>query len=143
MPSEAYGVIEVIGAMMVRTMTQEETIIWKTDVLGRVTMPSARREEVLDEYECSDMPAARFAKVHGINEQTFATWVQKRKKKRIKKQPLALVEAVVAEKSKDIKMELANGIRIEISDHSQLSLEHLLIKFKHTDSGERSFCSPH
>ena len=51
----------------------------KRDALGRVCTPRAQREALLDEFERSGLPAARFAKAAGINYQTFATWVQRRR----------------------------------------------------------------
>ena len=56
--------------------------ILKVDVLGRVHTPTEQREAILDGFERSGMPATRFAKKHGINYQTFASWVQKRRRLR-------------------------------------------------------------
>lgn len=55
------------------------TTLLKRDALGRVCTPRAQREALLDEFERSGLPAARFAKAAGINYQTFATWVQRRR----------------------------------------------------------------
>ena len=51
----------------------------KVGVLGR---SRGDREAILDEFERSGLPGTRFAKRHGINYQTFAGWVQKRKRER-------------------------------------------------------------
>lgn len=49
----------------------------KSDKLGRVRTPAARREELLDEFERSGVAATRFAQMVGIKYQTFASWMQK------------------------------------------------------------------
>ena len=54
----------------------------KQDVLGRVRMPREQRERILDEFENSGLPGTQFAKRHGLNYQTFASWVQKRRRAR-------------------------------------------------------------
>jgi hypothetical protein len=54
--------------------------ILRTDVLGRVRTPPDLREVLLDEFEQSALSGAQFAKTRGLKYQTFATWVQKRKK---------------------------------------------------------------
>ena len=58
------------------TLTDE--VILKTDVLGRVKTPAARREGLLDEFERSGLSGRQFAELAGIKYQTFATWAQKR-----------------------------------------------------------------
>ena len=54
----------------------------KTDVLGRVKTPAARREQLLDEFERSGASGQQFAELVGVKYQTFATWVQQRKRRR-------------------------------------------------------------
>lgn len=56
--------------------------ILKVDVLGRVTVPREKREELLDAFEGSGMSGAQFAHHHGIHVQTFASWIQKRRRER-------------------------------------------------------------
>lgn len=56
--------------------------ILKTDVLGRVTVGRAQREAILDAFEASGMTGSAFALHHGIKIQTFASWIQKRRRKR-------------------------------------------------------------
>ena len=43
----------------------EETLILKTDVLGRMRMPADRREVILDAFEQSGMSGQAFAKHRG------------------------------------------------------------------------------
>ncbi len=52
----------------------------KTDVLGRVKTGARQRERVLDEFERSGLSGMKFAAIAGINYQTFASWVQRRRR---------------------------------------------------------------
>ncbi len=56
--------------------------ILRADVLGRVRTPSAKRREILDEFEKSGLTGAGFAALAGIKYQTFASWVQERRRER-------------------------------------------------------------
>ena len=56
--------------------------IVKRDALGRVSTSRERREALLDEFERSGLKGAQFARTAGVNYQTFATWVQKRRHER-------------------------------------------------------------
>jgi hypothetical protein len=71
--------------MKKETSASEEVIvgdILKTDVLGRITVGRAQREAILDAFEASGMTGSAFALHHGIKIQTFASWIQKRRRKR-------------------------------------------------------------
>ena len=61
----------------------------KTDVLGRVRVKKARRDALLDEFERGGTSAQAFAKMVGIKYQTFASWVQKRRRARKQYPPVA------------------------------------------------------
>ena len=54
--------------------------VLKTDVLGRVQTRVAQREAMLDAFERSGLSGTKFAAVAGVNYQTFASWVQKRRR---------------------------------------------------------------
>jgi hypothetical protein len=56
--------------------------ILKTDVLGRVHVGRVQREVILDAFEASGMSGQAFALHHGIKVQTFASWIQKRRRVR-------------------------------------------------------------
>jgi hypothetical protein len=62
--------------------TLPASMILKRDALGRVTVTPARRAELLDEFERSGMKGVPFAKLVGVNYQTFASWIQKRRRER-------------------------------------------------------------
>jgi transposase len=53
--------------------------------MGRVRVPRARREMLLDEWERSGGSAAQFAGYVGIKYSTLASWIQKRRKRGLKK----------------------------------------------------------
>ena len=59
-----------------------EDQIAKRDALGRVSTSRERREALLDEFERSGLKGAQFARAAGLNYQTFAAWVQKRRHER-------------------------------------------------------------
>lgn len=56
--------------------------ILKTDVLGRITVGRVQREAILDAFEASGMSGQAFALHHEIKIQTFASWIQKRRRAR-------------------------------------------------------------
>jgi hypothetical protein len=104
----------------------------KADVLGRVRTPVERREMLLDEFEKSGLSGQKFAEMTGVNYQTFATWMQKRRRvrgdyqkgkaskvtRRAKK--MQWVEAVIGGGSggnpcsKALSLELPGGMRLEL-----------------------------
>ena len=62
--------------------TQTDGVILKTDALGRVKTPDARRKALLDEFERRGMSGVAFAEFVGIKYQTLATWAQQRRRRR-------------------------------------------------------------
>ena len=123
----------------------------KTDVLGRVRTPKARREALLEEFERSGLSGKKFAALVGVKYQTFASWVQARRKTRgqypaaVKKvaKPLptpgtlslveAVVESAVAERPaprspEAVVLELPGGARLEIGDGRQVALAAALLR---------------
>lgn len=54
----------------------------KADALGRVRVRPEQRERMLDAFESSAMSGQAFAIHHGIKVQTFASWMQKRRRSR-------------------------------------------------------------
>ena len=60
------------------TNTDGGSKILKTDALGRVRTPAARRQQLLDEFEKSGASGAKFAELVGVKYQTFASWMQGR-----------------------------------------------------------------
>ena len=119
------------------TNTAEEHPL-KVDRRGRVQTPAEEREKILDHFEQSGISAPRFAKQHGINYQTFAGWVHKRRKQR-ENQPapstVALAEVIVTEPTaaepsapEALRIELPNQAALVLSDASQVPLAVELLK---------------
>ena len=123
--------------------------ILKTDVLGRVRTPLARREALLEELARSGVGGKKFAALVGVNYQTFASWVQPRRKARgeyplpVKKpvararvpEALRLVEAVIASESVKeagggvaLCLQLPGGVRVEIHEARQAALAAELLR---------------
>jgi hypothetical protein len=115
--------------------------VLKSDAVGRVQTPPERRESLLDEFERSGLSGPKFAKLAGLKYQTFAAWVTRRRKQRgdskpaIKPDdPVQWLEAVVAEAKtptthgfSPVRIQLAAGVWIEVSDPSQIDLVAALI----------------
>ena len=115
----------------------------KTDVLGRVKTPAARREQLLDEFEKSGASGQTFAGLVGVKYQTFATWVQQRKRRRAAfsktktpQAPAAQVrwlEAIVGQRAdprtgSSLPVQLPGGTRLEISNARQIPLAAALLR---------------
>ena len=110
----------------------------KTDVLGRVKTPAARREQLLDEFERSGTSGQKFAELVGVKYQTFATWVQQRKRRRAattkRKNPAKVrwLEAVVGQTDPgtgpSLRVQLPGGARLEISGAKQIPLAAALLR---------------
>jgi transposase len=125
-----------------------EDVILKKDVLGRIRTPRERREALLAEFDRSGMSGQKFAAWAGINYQTWATWVQKRRKEagqpplvksRAKKhRPVRWLEAVVHQEASAQELRVRKtaglivhgpgGIRIEIHEARQVSLAVQLLR---------------
>lgn len=120
--------------------TPADEVILKTDVLGRVKMPSARREKLLDEFERSGVSGRKFAELIGVKYQTFATWAQKRRRTRgqypAAKAPakatnqMRWLEAVVQESAGTvpIKVHLPGGAWMEITQAEQAPMAAALVR---------------
>ncbi len=124
--------------------TPTDEMILKTDVLGRVKMPLARREQLLDEFERSGLSGQKFAELVGVKYPTFATWAQKRRRVRgvypvkapaPRTNQVKWLEAVVEEaRSRDDKnllslvLELPGGAKTQINDAKQAALAAVLLR---------------
>jgi hypothetical protein len=118
--------------------------ILKTDAMGRVRTPKARREALLAEFEHSGVSGKKFAALVGINYQTFASWVQQSRRQRAEypsaakgAEVLRLVEAVVeagsdgaaAEVGREVlRVELPGGAWVEVGGRRQVALVAALLR---------------
>ena len=120
-----------------------QSLILKTDIRGRVLTPVVRREQLLDEFERSGLSGAKFAQLSGVKYQTFADWVQRRRRERQshathskpKAPQVAWLEAVVEEAQKTepassgaLILHLPGGIRAELSSSRDIALAVALVR---------------
>ena len=125
--------------------TPPDEVILKQDVLGRVKTPKERREQLLDEFERSGLPGLKFAELVGIKYQTFAPWVQKRRRQRgdyaagkisAAKKSVRWLEAVMEPQAGSVVkagslflvLHLPGGLRVEISERKQVELAAALVR---------------
>jgi len=114
--------------------------ILKRDGLGRVRTPRARREALAEEFAKSGVSAQKFAALVGVNYQTFASWVQARRKACGQEPsaagPVRLWEAVVEggggaarepAGAAGLLIELPGGCRIAVAAAVQLPLAAELV----------------
>ena len=111
---------------------QPAVSLLRTDALGRLRTPPGRREELLDEFDRSGLSGAKFAELAGVRYSTFASWVQKRRRRRkpggrsaVPHRP-RLIEAVVEEPVGDggevLRLELPGGAVFELHHRKQVPL---------------------
>jgi len=120
-------------------------VILKQDGQGRVRTPSARREQLLDEFDRSGLSGPKFAALAGVKYQTFASWVLKRKRQRATvaatqvpaptaanlKWLEAVMEpantpAVVA--GAPLLLQLPGDVRLEVADERQAALAAMVVR---------------
>ena len=126
------------------TSTESDSPLLKSDTIGRVFTPPARREQLLDEFERSGLSGAKFAALAGIKYPTFAAWAQARRQQRggdppatASKNPAASgrwLEAVLdqAQGQKGggaaaLRVRLPGGAQLEISQAAQVPLAAALL----------------
>jgi hypothetical protein len=119
-------------------------LVLKTDGLGRVKTPAARRESLLDEFERSGLSGAKFAALTGIKYQTFAAWALRRRKQNAAPaiapappaDPVRWLEAVLAPAAANpgrprptpVSLQLPGGARLELADVQQVVLAAALLR---------------
>ena len=136
------------------TSTIASAEILKQDVRGRVRVPVARQQALLDEFEQSGASGAKFARLAGIKYATFAGWVLKRRRQRgravktpsssaagrgdvvVSAGPVRLFEALVegcgraehaAVGSAGLVIELPGGCRLMVESPVQLQMAAELV----------------
>lgn len=111
----------------------ENSIVLKQDVRGRVITPVERRLALVAEFERSGLSGAQFAKLAGVQYATFMNWVARKRGKvaasrAMPPKPL-FVEAVAtgAADSLAVIVELGGGARISLRDARQVPLAAQLL----------------
>ncbi|MEO7317659.1 MAG: hypothetical protein ABIZ56_01585 [Chthoniobacteraceae bacterium] len=132
---------------MTNTTLPDEVL--KSDALGRVRTPRARREALLAEFAQSGVSAKKFSELVGVNYQTFASWVQARSKARGQLPaagPLRLLEAVVEGGAGEARepvgapglwIELPGGSRMSVASPVQLQMAAELVALLAQRTGAR------
>jgi hypothetical protein len=121
------------------TTTEVPSQVIKTDSLGRLRVTAQRREDLLDEFERSGLSGQKFAEVLGLKYQTFATWVQKRRRQRgaatadsgKASDSMRWLEAVVEQAHGSASMALLHlpgGARLEMGDVKQAEVVAALLR---------------
>lgn len=118
--------------------------ILKTDTVGRVVTPPARREQLLDEFERSGLSGTKFAALAGIKYPTFAAWAHARRQQRggaanVKSSAnpaasMRWLEAVLEQAqgpsgagASALRVRLPNGAQLEICEAAQIPLAAALL----------------
>ncbi len=121
------------------TSTKDGAIL-KTDTRGRMRTPLARQEQLLDEFERSSLSAAKFAALTGLKYQTFAGWVQRRRKQRSATAPVvtsaprqlrwleAVVDQAAGAEPAGLCVQLPGGARLEVTTPQQAVLAAELLR---------------
>jgi hypothetical protein len=126
---------------LVPTTEPNGSTLIKTDVLGRMHRTREQRERILDEYERSGLSGPEFAALCGVKYQTFATWLQRRKRLRgayPKRQPRrkaapqvqwleASIPPAAASTATGLLLQLPGGVQAQISDPHQIVLAAALM----------------
>ena len=133
---------------MTNTTLPDEVL--KRAALGRVRTPRARREALVEEFEKSGVSAKKFAALVGVNDETFASWVQTRRKARGQRAPVTgpvrLWEAVVegggcADRQPmgalGLWIELPGGSRLSVASPVQLQMAAELVALLAQRTGAR------
>src|SRR5574340_1095572 len=101
--------------------SSEAAVLIKTDVLGRMHRTREQRERILDEFEHSGLSGPKFAALCGVKYQTFANWLQRRKRQPQGKAAAqvrwleALVQPAAVSTVTGLLLELPGGVRAQIS----------------------------
>jgi len=129
--------------MTTTATTEDEGALIKVDCIGRVRTTSKQREALLDAFAGSCLSGPEFAARHGVKYQTFATWLQKRKRNtgqyplvrpgdHRQAFPLLLAEVECHEPSKPsatpLEVILPGGASVMIRDEAQLAFAVKLIR---------------
>jgi DNA-binding transcriptional regulator YiaG len=123
---------------MTTTNSAEEQIL-KTDTKGRIRTSTERRATLLEEFDRSGLTGPKFAELVGIKYQTFATWLQKRRKgapaRAQSADTVKWLEAVVekaqmsgGKSPSSLVVELPSRARMEISNANQVILAADLLR---------------
>ena len=115
---------------------QGESEIIKTDRKGRIRFNAQRRQELLLEFDRSGLTAPKFAEVTGLKYQTFAAWLQRRRRQGLvpsqaankSVQWLETVLSAAAPAAGSLLMKFPGGPVLEVTTSSQALLAAELLR---------------
>lgn len=105
----------------------------RSDRRGRMLISAPQREALLDEFDRSGLSAMAFCRLHGLVYQTFATWVQKRRRRSSTAPAFAEVIVESREEARpaviaSLRVVVPGGAVIEMTHREQLPLAVELIR---------------
>ena len=117
-------------------MTDTHHAIIKADQRGRLRFAPDQRATLLAAYDASGLSGPKFAQLHGLNYQTFAGWLQRRKRGPVPKAPRGapgLITFIEADTAADggsaaLEVQLAGGAKLLVGNRAQLALAAALIR---------------
>ena len=121
-------------------MTATNDVIMKADRRGRLRYSAEQKAALVEAYDTSGVSGPRFAAIHGVNYQTFAGWLQKRKRGGRPERPgppcSALLSLVPAEieatalpgKGGPLELHLPGGAMLVIRGGGQVALAAALLR---------------
>jgi transposase-like protein len=118
--------------------TTDESIV-KADRRGRLRYTTEQKTALVEAYQSSGLSGPRFAELHGVNYQTLASWLQKRKRTTgsspTSKSAFGLLSLVPAELhdgpatvARPLAIVLPGGIRFEVSDPTHAPIAAAMIR---------------
>lgn len=119
---------------MTSIVDSEGGSVIRSDRRGRVLIGAAQREALLDEFDRGGLSAMAFCRLHGLVYPTFASWVQKRRRRTAASPTFAEVvveapaEVSVATPNGLLRVTLTGGVTLEMSGREQLPLAVELIR---------------
>jgi transposase len=114
----------------------------KTDALGRVRRPAAKRAEILDAFGRSGVSGVEFAARVGVKYPTLASWVQQRRRHggaaagtppakpapQVRFLEAAVPPAPAAQDTPPVELVLPGGARLRLSGPAQVPLVAALLR---------------
>lgn len=122
---------------MTSDLESPEIEILKTDRLGRVQRSREEVDTILDAFEASAMSGAEFARQHGLNYPSFASWRSRRRKEQKRHadqsdpQGSSFTFFEVAAEScpqDSITIEFADQIKLKVATVAQVKIASALIR---------------
>lgn len=121
------------------TITPSSNEVLKVDTLGRVRTPKEKQDAILSAYGGSGMTGRQFAAYAGVRYSTLMSWVGKDRKERRSVQEIcskpavmnwveATVEPERMGRGEGLRIEIGNGVRLEVFNSRQAGLAGEVIR---------------